>query len=111
MKARFVLVELACLLLAAPAMAQTQPLTTEQLQQQNNATNSNSAGALDRAMTQEQLGQIEQQQRAQELFAGQPGFRPDPALYSTLPPGAYVMPPPPAPPPPPPPPPPPLPPG
>lgn len=87
-------------------MAQNQPLTTEQLQQQNNATNSNSASAVDSALVQQQLGQIEQQQRNEQLFAGRPGFTPDPTLNAPLPPGAYVMPPPPAPPPPPPPPPP-----
>ena len=88
----------ALLMGAGSAAAQIQPLTTQELQQQNQSTIQNSTLAGQRDMTQTELGLIEQRQREQQLFSTVPG-QPVPAL----PPGFYVMPPPPAPPPPPPP--------
>ncbi len=84
---------------AAPAAAQILPLTTQELQQQNQAAIQSSTQALQQGLTQQQIGQIEQQQRHDELFGGdpnRPGYLPSP--YDPLPPGSYVMPPPPAPP-------------
>ena len=98
---------LALLAGVAPAAAQLEPLTTQELQQQNQSTIQNSAQSLERGMTQQQIGEIEQQQRRQQLFARDPNrtvYAPDPYVVP-LQPGDYVIPPllvppPPAPPPP-----------
>ena len=87
-----------------PAAAQLiQPLTTQQLQQQNQATIQNSTQSLQQGMTQIELGQIEQRQREQQLFNSDPNhpFQTATAPVVVTPPAVYVMPPPPAPPPPP----------
>ena len=91
-------------LLATPALAQLEPLTTQQLQQQNQSTIQGSSQALQQSMTQTTLGQIEQRQREQQLFSPLPGqaYGNTPPLVVVTPPAVYVMPPPPAPPPPPP---------
>jgi hypothetical protein len=62
--------------LIVPARAQLQPLTPQELTQQNDATIQKSSGALNQALTQQQIGQIQQQQREQELMrAGDPQHR------------------------------------
>ena len=61
---------------ATPAFAQLEPLTSQQLTQQNDAAIQKSSGALNQAMTLQQIGQIQQQQREQELMrAGDPRHR------------------------------------
>lgn len=70
-----------CLLAIVPARAQIMPATPQQIQQQGDAAIQKSGDALERGMTQQQIGQIEQEQRRQQLFAPQPGiYPPNPAL-------------------------------
>jgi hypothetical protein len=56
-------------LLGSLAMAQSEPLTPAQIQQQGDAAIKQSSDSLTQSMNQQQQGLIEQQQRQQALFA------------------------------------------
>jgi hypothetical protein len=56
-------------LFGSVAMAQTEPMTPAQIQQQGDAAIRQSSDSLAQSMNQQQQGLIEQQQRQQALFA------------------------------------------
>jgi hypothetical protein len=59
-----------------PAGAQIMPATPQEIQQQGDAAIQKSGDAAMRGMTQQQIGQIEQDQRRAQLFAPKPGVYP-----------------------------------
>lgn len=71
---------------AAPVWAQTEPLTPQQLLQQNDATIQRSTGALNQSMAQQQQNQIEAEQRRQQATNPAYGNVPYPAYLQPLPP-------------------------
>jgi hypothetical protein len=73
-----------CLLASGPAGAQILPPTPQQLQQQSDAAIQKSGDSLTRAMTQQQIGQIEQDQRRAEQFQQKIPGQPSP-VYPSLP--------------------------
>jgi hypothetical protein len=75
---------LAWLTAAAPVWAQSDPPTPQQLMQQNDATIQNSNNALYRSLTQQQIGQAEQQRRQDQLFNPAYGVTPYPAYMRPL---------------------------
>ena len=81
---------------AAPVWAQTEPLTPQQLLQQNDATIQRSTGALTQSMAQQQQNQIEQEQRRQQATNPAYGNVPYPAYLQPLPPPKPEKPPKPA---------------
>ena len=70
----------------APAWAQSEPLTAQQLMQQNDATIQKSNDALAQSMAQQQQGQMEQQLREQQATNPAYGNVPYPAYLRPLPP-------------------------
>lgn len=75
----------------APAGAQTEPPTAQQLQQQYDQTIQNTNNQAQQSMNQEQLGVLQDQQRRDQLFATQPPLFQQPILP---PQPIYILPPP-----------------